>query len=421
MQGKAITTRLEDAFRAEELAGLRLATLARTGVLAGVALGLAVLEPAPGLFRYEAVIGVLALSGLLQYGLRVRGVGRWVSPVFIAVDALLLVWGLVIMTIQLRPDAPASIALRTAPVAYFFLLIASIALLYSPRLTVWAGIACVLAWGGGVLWAATRPGTGDVDAATRVEELIALGLCAFVLAVGARRSRSLVYRQAKAARERANLARYFSPTMVDELAGRDEPFGPVRRQNVGVLFADMEGFTTLAEAMTPEDVMLLLREFHARMEAEVFRHGGTLDKFIGDALLVTFGVPTASPLDAARTIACARAMLAAVEAWNAERRTAGQPPLRIGVGAHYGPAVLGEIGSERSAAFAVVGDTVNTASRLQSLTRELSCAAVVSEALVEAVLASSAREADLIRDLEPRGTVTLRGRAHPVGIRILPR
>ena len=421
MQGKVVTSRLEDAFHAEELAGLRLAALARAVVLAAVALGLALLEPAPGVFRYETVIVVLALSGLLQYGLRVRGAGRWVSPVFIAVDALLLVWGLVILTVQLRPDAPASAALRTAPVAYFFLLIASVALLYSPRLTVWAGIACMLAWGTGVLWVATRLGAGAGDAATRVEELIALGLCAFVLAVGARRSRSLVYRQARAARERANLARYFSPAMVDELAGRDEPFGPVRRQNVGVLFADIEGFTTLAEAMAPEDVMLMLREFHVRMEAEVFRHGGTLEKFIGDALLVTFGVPTAGPRDAARTIACARAMLAAVEAWNAERHARGQPPLRIGVGAHYGPAVLGEIGSERSAAFAVVGDTVNTASRLQSLTRELECVAVVSEALVDAARASDASARDLFRDLEPRGTVALRGRMQPIGIRILLR
>ena len=111
-----------------------------------------------------------------------------------------------------------------------------------------------------------------------------------MLAFVVRRSRDLVLREAGAARERANLARYFSPTVVDELAGRDEPLGPVRRQDVAVLFADLVGFTSLAAEAQPEEVMRMLRELHARMEAEVFAHRGTLEKFIGDALYATFGV-----------------------------------------------------------------------------------------------------------------------------------
>ncbi len=416
---RAASGRLEAAFRAEELAGLRLAVIARTAVLAVVAVGLPLLEPVAAALRYEIVIALLAVSGLLQHALRARRPRRWVSPVFIAADAILLVYALIVLTVQLRPDRPPSTALDTAPVAYFFLLIASVALLYSPRLTLWAGVASALAWGGGILWVAGRPGGTVPDPGTRIEELIVLVLCAGVLAVGAHRSRRLVSRQVHATRERANLARYFSPTMVDELAGRDDPFGPGRRQDVGVLFADMEGFTTTAEAMRPEDVLQLLRGYHARMETEVFRHGGTLEKFIGDALLVTFGVPTAGPHDAGDTIACARAMLLAMDAWNDERGARGEPPLRIGIGAHYGPAVMGEIGSERSAAFAVVGDTVNTASRLQSLTRDLGCAAVLSDALVRAVHADDARGPALLAELSARQEVVVRGRTQPVGVHLL--
>ncbi|MCI0435178.1 MAG: adenylate/guanylate cyclase domain-containing protein [Gemmatimonadetes bacterium] len=409
------TSRIEEAFRVEEVAALRLAALARVAVLAVVAASLALLESPPALFAYEFVIVVLALSGLLQYALRVRSRWRWTSPVFIAVDAVLLVGALIVLTVRLNPARPASAALSTAPVVYFFLLIASVALLYSPRLTVWAGVLSVLAWGAGVVWVATRPAAGAIDVSTRIEELIALALCAGVLAVGARRSRRLVTRQVQAARERANLARYFSPTVVDELAGRDEPFGPVRRQDVGVLFADIEGFTTMAEATPPEEVMLLLRDFHARMEAEVFRHGGTLEKFIGDALLATFGVPHPGEHDAVATLQCVRAMLAALDDWNTQRASRGETTLNIGIGAHYGPAVLGEIGSERSAAFAVVGDTVNTASRLQALTRELGARAAVSETLVRAAESDGAS----LRGFEAIGARHVRGRERPITVWVL--
>src|SRR3989442_15581455 len=103
------------------------------------------------------------------------------------------------------------------------------------------------------------------------------------------RPRALVAERAGAERARGNLSRYFSPKVVDTLAERDEPLGRVRRQAVGVLFADLVGFTTMAEDMTPEEGMALLRDFHGRMEEVVFRHNGCLGKFIGDALLATFG------------------------------------------------------------------------------------------------------------------------------------
>ena len=216
-------------------------------------------------------------------------------------------------------------------------------------------------------------------------EIIAFLVVAAGLALLVRRSRILVAERAEAERERANLARYFSPKVVDVLAERDEPLGRVRRQAVGVLFADLVGFTTLAEDMTPEEVMAMLRAFHGRMEEEVFRHGGCLEKFIGDALLATFGVPDVGKRDATDTLACARGMLAALAAWNRERTGQGLPPLRMGIGLHYGQVVIGDIGSERSMAFATVGDTVNVTSRLQSLTRDLNATIVASTELIEAV------------------------------------
>jgi len=239
-------------------------------------------------------------------------------------------------------------------------------------------------------------------------EMIAFLLVSAGLALLVRRSRSLVAERAEAERERGNLARYFSPKVVDILAERDEPLGRVRRQAVGVLFADLVGFTALAEDMAPEEVMALLRDFHGRMEDQVFRHGGCLEKFIGDALLATFGVPDVGTRDATDALDCARGMLAALASWNRER--AGRlAPLRMGVGVHYGQVVLGDIGSARSMAFATVGDTINVASRLQALTRELGATIVASGALVAAVEREAAAPG-VLKGLAARGPQLLRGR-----------
>ena len=161
------------------------------------------------------------------------------------------------------------------------------------------------------------------------------------------------------------------------LAARDEPLGAVRRQTVAVLFADIVGFTSMAEQMMPEAVVRMLREYHERMTAPIFACGGTIDKYIGDEIFAVFGVPEATVEDAANALKCADMMLMALECWNEERETRGEPRLAIGIGLNYGPAVLGDVGSEHSFSFTVIGDTVNTASRLQRLTRSLETPLVV--------------------------------------------
>ena len=118
--------------------------------------------------------------------------------------------------------------------------------------------------------------------------------------------RELDRQRAAAERARTNLARYFSPNIVDLLADQDEPLGPVRRQTVAVLFVDIVGFTRMAEAMAPEAVVTMLREFHERMAAQIFACGGTVEKYIGDAIFAVFGVPTPSPHDAAQRAALRR-------------------------------------------------------------------------------------------------------------------
>ncbi len=218
-------------------------------------------------------------------------------------------------------------------------------------------------------------------------------------------------------RARANLSRYFSPKLVNVLASRDQALGEVRRQDVAVLFADIVGFTKMSEALTPEGVMALLRPYHACIENAVFEHDGTMEKFIGDAALAIFGAPDRSEQDATNALSCAFAMLRGLQDLNAERIAGQQDAIRIGIGLHFGPAVMGDIGTERNMAFAVIGDTINVCSRLEALTRELSCEIAASDSLIAAVRREmNAAAESLLKDFvagEPR---ELRGRVEKVSV-----
>ena len=213
-------------------------------------------------------------------------------------------------------------------------------------------------------------------------------------------------------RARANLARHVPPSMVETLATADEPFGPPRRQAIGVLFVDMVGFTGLATSRPPEELFALLRAFHAMLARAVDAHGGTLDKFTGDGIMATFGTPVASPRDASNALDCARAIGVAMARDNAARLAAGEPKVRIGVGLHWGEAMMGAIGDERRLEFAVLGDTVNVASRLEGLAHRLSAQICAS---AEALDAARRQGAD-VAGFAASGTHALRGRAEPVEV-----
>ncbi len=229
--------------------------------------------------------------------------------------------------------------------------------------------------------------------------------------------REIERQRAAAERARNNLSRYFSPNLVEMLAARDEPLGATRRQTIAVLFADIVGFTSMAERMAPEAVMAMLRAYHERMTAQIFACGGTVEKYIGDAIFAVLGVPAASDEDAGNALRCADMMMAALDCWNVEREARGEPRLAMGIGLNYGLAVLGDVGSEHSFSFTVIGDTVNTAARLQGLTRSLETPLVVGDPLVSAVKSAGADAAcALASHLQDQGEQALRGRAEMIRV-----
>ena len=164
---------------------------------------------------------------------------------------------------------------------------------------------------------------------------------------------------------RSNFERYFAPQLAARIADSPEALrlGGDKRAVV-VLFSDIRGFTALSETMNPDAMASLLTEYFTEMVECVFRHGGTLDKFIGDAVMAQWGAPIGSPDDPDKAMAAAIDMMAELKKLNAKWVEQGRPTLQIGIGLNYGEAFAGNIGSERRLEFTVIGDTVNTASRL---------------------------------------------------------
>jgi adenylate cyclase len=169
-------------------------------------------------------------------------------------------------------------------------------------------------------------------------------------------------------KKRERLGRFLSPQVTSRILAQADTHGgelgaPEVRE-VSVLFADIVGFTTMSERMTPNEVALLLNDYLSRMTDVIFRYEGTLDKYIGDAIMAVFGAPLDMADHAERAIRTALEMQERLAEWNAERK--GQTALRIRIGVNSGKAVAGEIGSVNKKEYTVLGDTVNTASRLES-------------------------------------------------------
>jgi len=208
-------------------------------------------------------------------------------------------------------------------------------------------------------------------------------------------------------RVRDLLDKNVSPEVAAQLMRDGAALGGEERE-VTVLFADLRGFTPLSETLPPREVLTLLNRYLDRMSAEIERHGGVIDKFIGDEIMALFGAPVGHGDDADRAVAAALAMQAALAQLNREFAAEGRPPLAIGIGINTARVVAGNMGSHRRLNYSVIGDGVNVAARLQTLTRTHEYHAGI---LVSAATLQAARGQYQTRAL---GQISVKGRSEPV-------
>jgi class 3 adenylate cyclase len=172
---------------------------------------------------------------------------------------------------------------------------------------------------------------------------------------------------------------------------------------VGVLFADIKGYSTMAARMRPDETFALLDDFHRRTTGIVEAHDGMVHKHLGDGFMALFGAGELKSSDARRGIACGLALVEDMARWNGEREGKGRSAVPVGVGVHYGMVAFGPAGGQQ----AVIGDTVNVASRLERLTRRLGVGLAVSD---EALRAVSQQPGKRLRErLDAAGVVRLPG------------
>ena len=201
--------------------------------------------------------------------------------------------------------------------------------------------------------------------------------------------------------------KYMTESVVEHLLANEVELGGDDLR-VTVLFSDIRGFTAMSEKLDAQQVVKLLNEYFSRMVDVIMEHGGVVDKYIGDALMVIFGAPVSTEHDSLNAVKAAVQMRSELAKLNAELMARGEAPIRTGIGLHTGDVVAGNIGSDRRMEYTVIGDAVNLASRLEGETKNLGSDLVISESTYDEV--KEHVEARLL------DTVQVKGRDQPVRV-----
>lgn len=260
------------------------------------------------------------------------------------------------------------------------------------------GVLIALFWFGSIHFLANanvwwEPVTASVGLVTA-----AAGETAFMF-VAERKQREKAKRQ---------LSRHVGRGVAEKLTDDEWPDLSGETREISMLFSDLQGFTSLSENMTSPEICSLLNRYFEVIFPILFKHGGSLDKLMGDGMMAYFGWPVRQHDHAARAIRCAIEMQQALEEWQRQPEFAGAPPLRTRVGIHTGAATVGEIGALDRVGFTVIGDVVNVASRLEGMNKDFGTTILISDAT-----RSSAGE---IVPMTHRGVATVRGRKEPMPV-----
>ncbi|NTW06141.1 MAG: adenylate/guanylate cyclase domain-containing protein, partial [Peptococcaceae bacterium] len=223
---------------------------------------------------------------------------------------------------------------------------------------------------------------------------------------------NLVTTELERRRTRAAFARYVSPDVVSELLQNKEGISlGGARMNLTILFSDIRGFTTFSEHKEPEYIVHRLNEYFTEMTSVIFKHGGTLDKFLGDGIMAFYGAPIQCEDHADRALKTATEMMERLAVLNQRWKDQGEPTIDIGVGINTGPVVVGNVGSSERMDYTIIGEDVNLAARLESMNKEYRTKILLSDRTIKYIVDPQLKE-----KTEYLASANVRGMAEPVGI-----
>ncbi len=333
-------------------------------------------------------IGTYALFTALRIWLAHSGrLNSWMRVASILIDMALLT--ITIWSFHIEYGQPAAFYLKAPTFAYFFIFIALRTLSFSPAYVLIAGATAAISWLLLLYYALNEPGgmeliTRDyVDYMTaakiliggEIDKIVSLLLASALLAVAVSQSRRLLEDAAADQAATAQLVRYFPPEVAQQLIEADELLTPGQGESrdAAVMFIDLRGFTRLAARLPPREVLSLVGDFQRTAVPIIREHGGTIITYLGDGIMVAFGAAQPTNTYAADALRCGQALVDNVGEWAVE-----YPTPDMGIGIEAGQVVCGTIGEEGKLEYAVLGDPVNRAAKMQGHTKELKVHALTS-------------------------------------------
>jgi adenylate cyclase len=332
---------------------------------------------------YSFEIDVLVIYGvfcLVRLGLAYARLLRpWMLYLSVVADIFLLM-GL-IYSFHYKYAQPAVFYLKVPTLLYVFLFIALRALRFEARFVLFTGLTAIAGWIFLILYAVggrggpANPTDDFVEYMTsnalllhaEVDKIIAILLTTLVLALAISRARHLLVQAVSEGAAAQDLSRFFDPGVAARIRGAEMSIkaGEGEVRDVSILTVDLRGFTRLSTELQPDEVMSVLQDYQHRVCPLIVAAGGSIDKFLGDGILASFGAVKPSATAAADALRAAEVVMGTADTWAAERRVAGLRPLEIGLAVSSGRVVFGAVGDGERLEFTVIGDAVNFAAKLE--------------------------------------------------------
>ncbi len=335
----------------------------------------------------------------------------WSLALSIVFDVALLM--ALIWSFHLRYDQPASFYLKAPTVLYVFIFIALRALRFEARFVILTGVIASAGWVVLMLYVLfidpndnmmTRDYVAYMTSNTillgaEFDKILSILMVTGIIAVAIYRARRLLVRAVSEQAAAQELSRFFAPEVAAKIKGSQDQIraGSGEVREAAILNLDMRGFTRMATEMAPDAAMSLLAEYQKRMVPAIRKHGGSIDKFLGDGIMATFGASRPSDSYAADALAALEAAIEAATAWQAEKRVAGQACPDVNGAVATGPVIFGAVGDDDRLEYTVIGDAVNLSAKLEKHNKSLAV-----QALCDARTYDLAREQGFEPQTEPR-------------------
>jgi adenylate cyclase len=336
---------------------------------------------APGAPVEAAPLGLTIFALIVSLRLYAACTGQLTPPVLLAaVVAEMLVLLFVIWAYHLQYEQPPQFALKSTEFVFVFVLVALRALRFEPAWVLASGLTAALGWmllvALAVLRAPDNPVTWDYVTSLRsfqihygaeFDKVLAVLVVTAVLALAIARARRLLERAVSQQRAAAELARFFDDGVAQRIVGSDAGVmaGQGEVRDAAILFLDLRGFTEASMRLAPAELIALLGEYQRLAVPVVRRHGGSIDKFLGDGILASFGAVMPDAAAAANAMRAVDEVMEAVDAWRARRLAAGHVAPDVGAALATGPVLFGVLGDGTRLEYTVIGDAVNLAAKLE--------------------------------------------------------